>query len=124
MSFRKIIIAAANVYDVFDQEGNYIDTITLVDCCHMGRNMQSTLCLLRQLGCTVKLSKTVGDCGQGFIDESGIFYDRSDAYEIAHNSGQPFNDEYTLPDNKLDSSCIRHFDDKYSVSDYITKGEN
>lgn len=108
--FKNMISAAANVFEVYDKESNYLQDITLVDCCHMGRNMQSVYHFLREeFGCTFKAKKELGDNGQGFIDESGHFYNRSDAFKIAKSSGQPFNPEYTLPTERLDSSCIRHF---------------
>lgn len=105
---KKMISAAANVYEVY-KDGEYLNDVTLVDCCHMGRNMQSVYHTLKALGCTLKPKKELGDMGQGFIDECGGFYNRSEAFKIASTSGQPFNPEFILPTNRLDSSCIRHF---------------
>lgn len=105
---KKMISAAANVYEVY-KDGEYLNDVTLVDCCHMGRNMQSVYHTLKALGCTLKPKKELGDNGQGFIDECGGFYNRSEAFKIASKSGQPFNPEFILPTNRLDSSCIRHF---------------
>lgn len=102
-------MAAANKYDVF-KDGELIKTITLVDSCHMGKNMQGVTELLREQGFDVKAAKGYyeRDRSQGFIDDSCNYYDRSEALNIAKSSGQLFNDEYILPNNKLDSSCIRH----------------
>ncbi len=117
--FKKMISAAANVFEVFDKEGNYLQDVTLVDCCHMGRNMQGVYHFLREeFGCTFKAKKELGDNGQGFIDESGHFYNRSDAFKIATSSGQPFNPEFILPTERLDSSCIRHFPEEANLYDY------
>lgn len=114
-----MISAAANVFEVFDKEGNYLQDVTLVDCCHMGRNMQEVYHFLREgFGCTLKAKKELGDNGQGFIDESGHFYNRSNAFKIATSSGQPFNPEYILPTKRLDSSCIRHFPEEANLYDY------
>lgn len=109
---KKLIMAAANKFDVFDQDGKKIKSITLVDSCHMGRNMQSVTSLLRDLGLQAKPSSDYyhRDRSQGFIDESCNYCDRSEAYKIAKSSGQLFNDKFTLPNNKLDSSCIRHIE--------------
>jgi hypothetical protein len=106
---RKLILAAANRFDVF-KDGEFLKTITLVDSCHMGRNMQGVSELLREQGFTIKAAKDYydRDRSQGFIDESCNYHDRKEAYKIAKSSGQLFNDEFTLPRNRLDSSCIRH----------------
>lgn len=111
------IMAAANVYEV--QYGSVVERLVLVDNCHMGRNMQSITKVLRSLGAEVRLCNELPDRGQGFIDECGTYHNRSDAYVIAKSSSQPFNDEYTLPGNRLDSSCIRHFSSTKTFNDYI-----
>ena len=113
-----MIMAAANTINVELPNGEE-RSLYLVDNCHFGRNMQSITSLLRDLGCTVD-SKCVGqeDRGQGFINQNGQFFNRSEAYLIAKSSGQAFNDEYTLPKNKLDSSCIRHFTSKLDELKY------
>lgn len=117
--FKKMISAAANVFEVYDKNGNYLQDVTLVDCCHMGRNMQGVYHFLREeFGCTFKAKKELGDNGQGFVDESGHFHNRSDAFKIATSSGQPFNPEYTLSTNRLDSSCIRHFPEESNLYEY------
>ena len=117
--FKKMIVAAANKYLVYDKDGNLLNQICLVDNCHGGRNMQTTIHMLRAAGLTVKPRTDEKDRGQGFIDECGLFHNRSEAYKIAKSSGQPFNDRYTLPNNKLDSSCIRHFDEGVDLKDYM-----
>lgn len=106
-----MIMAAANKLDVFDEEGTLLKTITLVDSCHMGRNMQGIMSLLRDLNLTYKPAKEDYEDGrsQGFIDSSCNYLSRGDAYKVASSSGQLFNSYYTLPGDKLDSSCIRHF---------------
>lgn len=115
--FINTISAAANIYRVTKDDATY--ELVLVDNCHMGRNMQAIFRAFRDLGCDVQLANDLPDRGQGFIDESGVYHNRSEAYVIAKASGQPFNDDYTLPDNKLDSSCIRHFDADKTIADYI-----
>ncbi len=104
---KNLILAAANQITV--TKGDVEKELILVDSCHFGRNMQEVMKFLREIGCTVD-AKGIGlpDRGQGFIDESSNFHYRSESYKIATASGQLFNDDYTLPDNKLDSSCIRH----------------
>lgn len=106
--FVNMITCAATAYMVTLPDGSVREVI-LPDSCHGGRNMRETVQLLKELGCEVRMNKERKDRGQGFTDESGNFHDRSTSYEIAKSSNQPFNDEYTLPNNKLDSSCIRHF---------------
>lgn len=102
---KQIITAAANIAKCYNKDGDLVKTYTLVDCGHYCKNMQELYKLLRDV--YPKVVTTADD--QGFIDNSGNYYSREDAYTIAKNSGQPFNDEFTLPNNKLDSSCIRHF---------------
>lgn len=118
--FKNLISSAANKYVVTLPDGE-VKSIVLVDNCHGGRNMQEVWKLLKQLGCDIKPDKSVGDFGQGFIDESGWYHNRSESYKIAKSSGQPFNDQYTLPDNKLDSSCIRHFPEDTILSDMCSQ---
>lgn len=111
-NYKRLILAAANRFDIFDQSGKKLKTITLVDSCHMGRNMQSVTSLLKELGLQVKVSSDYyhRDRSQGFIDESCNYFDRGEAYKIAKASGQFFNEKFTLPNEKLDSSCIRHIE--------------
>jgi hypothetical protein len=115
---KNLILAAANRYFVTTPIGD-VHEIVLVDSGHFCNNMQSVIKLLKALGCTLEEDTSVGDRAQGFIDESGRFHNRSEAYKIAKSSGQPFNSEYTLPNNKLDSSCIRHFGDYFELAEYI-----
>lgn len=112
MSFKHVITAAANAYTITSPDGKITKDIKLVDACHGGRNMRDMILFLRDIGCEIKATHDLGDRGQGFIDQNAIYHNRSDAYIIAKKSGQAFNDDFTLPDNKLDSSCIRHFPEK------------
>ncbi|AUR86041.1 hypothetical protein NVP1081O_306 [Vibrio phage 1.081.O._10N.286.52.C2] len=101
----KMIAAAANKVELYDENNNLVDTLVVVDNCHFGRNMSA---VMKALGENFRVKSTT----QGFVDESGHFHNRAEAYKIAKASGQPFNDEYTLPGRngpELDSSCIRHF---------------
>lgn len=111
MSFRKVIMAAANRFDVF-KDGELIKTITLVDSCHMGRNMQGVTELLREQGFELKAAKDYyeRDRSQGFIDDSCNYYDRKESLQIATQSGQLFNPDFILSSDRLDSSCIRHIE--------------
>lgn len=106
--FKKMIVAAANIIRVTSREGVSREII-LVDNCHFGRNMQEIIHTLEAFGCEVNGNLPYEDRGQGFIDESGFYHNRKDSYNIVKESGQPFNKEYLLPDQRLDSSCIRHF---------------
>ncbi|CAH9012532.1 conserved hypothetical protein [Vibrio phage 496E54-1] len=106
--FKNTIVAAANIMRVTSREG-VTREITLVDNCHFGRNMQEIVHMLKAFGCKLDGNLPYEDRGQGFIDESGHYHNRKEAYEIVKASGQPFNEEYLLPDERLDSSCIRHF---------------
>lgn len=119
---KDMIMAAANIMKVELPNGQK-RSIIIPDSCHFGRNMKAIAQLLNDAGCVVDM-KGIGlpDRGQGFIDQNGSYHSRSEAYLIAKNSGQPFNDQYTLPNNKLDSSCIRHFE--YDLDDLeYHKGE-
>ena len=107
MAFVNRIVAAANKYNVTTPDGS-TQELVIVDAGHFCDNMQATIKLLKSLGCTLKLVDD-DDRGQGFIDESSNYHNRSEGYKIAKASGQEFNDEFTLPNDKLDSSCIRHF---------------
>lgn len=104
MKFKKMISNAASEY-IVTYPGGRVNKLIITDNCHGGRSTREILMAFSDLGCTIKMGE------QGFIDESGIFHDRSDSYKIAKASGQPFNDEFTLPGNQLDSSCIRYFPD-------------
>lgn len=112
---KDMIMAAANIMKVELPDGE-LRNIIVPDNCHFGRNMKAIADLLKDVECIVDM-KGIGlpDRGQGFIDQNGSYHNRSEAYLIAKNSGQPFNDQYTLPKNKLDSSCIRHFE--YDLDD-------
>ena len=94
--------------------------LILADNCHFGRNMQGFIKLFLELGYTIEHPKDT-DRGQGFLDESGNYLGRSEAYKIAVSSGQPFNSNYTLPDYKLDSSCIRHFPKTKHLVDFCKR---
>jgi len=118
MSFKNLILCAANKYVVIKPSGE-VETIVIPDSGHFCNNMQSITRLLRELGCNLSADSNEEDRGQGFINQNGEYLNRSEAYKIAKSSGQPFNDEYTLPNNKLDSSCIRHFDDSKRLKDYM-----
>lgn len=115
--FKHMISCAANVVDV-SKDGKHLKTLVLPDNCHFGRNIQVIMKFLREEGYTVKANKDGLDRGQGFIDESGVYMGRGEAYTVAKESGQPFNDEHILPENKLDSSCIRHFPADCDLKDY------
>ena len=108
-----MIMAATNIVKVTTPAGKVQDLV-LIDNCHFGNNMREVIELLEELGCVVN-GHGVGlpNRGQGFINQRGQNFNRSEAYVIAKESGQAFNDQYTLPNNKLDSSCIRHF--KYKL---------
>ncbi|QIW91109.1 hypothetical protein [Vibrio phage PG216] len=122
MSHVNVISSAANAIRVTLPNGEQRD-IVVADSCHFGRNMQSVFKLLKELGCTYEHRNELGDRGQGFINYCGEYFNRADSYEIAKESGQPFNDDYTLPDidgdgrKRLDSSCIRHF--SKPIKEYI-----
>lgn len=115
---KDIVVCAANVYTCTGNGGVPVDLV-FPDTCHMGRNMMAIVKFMRDNGIEVKLNNTLNDRGQGFIDQSGLYYDRSEAYTLAKESGQPFNNEYTLPKNKLDSSCIRHFKEDTKWEEYL-----
>ncbi len=116
MKHKKMIIAAANVFMVTKPDGTTQKLIT-PDNCHYGKNMREVANLLRDLGCEVKMDRFHDDtAGEGFIDESGIYHDRTQAIKIVKSSGQQFNPEYELPEG-LDSSCIRHFPEDINFSD-------
>lgn len=120
--FKNIIVSAANHYKVVLPNGEVVESLIIPDNCHFGRNMQDIIIkILKGLGCELTPHKESGDRGQGFINQNGEYFNRSDAYKIAKSSGQPFNDEYTLPDNKLDSSCIRHFDKSVVLSEICSQ---
>jgi hypothetical protein len=113
-----MIMAATNILKVITPEGKE-HSIVVADSCHFGRNMQAILKLLKEVGCEVcAKGKGLPDRGQGFINQNGTNFNRSEAYTIAINSGQAFNNQYTLPNEKLDSSCIRHFEYKLDDLSY------
>ncbi len=122
MSHVNVISSAANAIRVTLPNGD-VREVVVADSCHFGRNMQSVFKVIKELGGTIEHRYELGDRGQGFINYCGEYFNRADAYEIAKECGQPFNDNYTLPDNdgdgrlRLDSSCIRHFDN--SIKDYV-----
>ena len=121
--FKNTIVAAANILRVTNKEG-ITREITLIDNCHFGRNMQEIIQMLEAFGCEINGKLPYEDRGQGFIDESGHYHNRKEAYKIVKASGQPFNEEYLLPDDRLDSSCIRHFDRDISWGEYLGKSED
>lgn len=115
---RKLISCAACKFKLVHPD--LPDTeLVVADNCHFGRNMQSVLKALKAAGYTIEYLHEEPDHGQGFLDESGNYLDRSEAYKVAITSGQPFNPEYILPEQKLDSSCIRHFPKHESLSKYF-----
>lgn len=122
MPTKNLILCAANRYFVTTPNGE-VHHMVVADNCHFGNNMRSVLKLLKELGCELQPDKSDGDRGQGFLDESGNYHSRSEAYKVATTSGQTFNPEYTLPQKKLDSSCIRHFNDNKELLEYIPRKE-
>lgn len=115
MNIKQIVLAAANKI-IVDINGVQTELV-VVDCCHYGRHMQAVFSALKELGATIT-AVSDEDRGQGFIDESGHFLSRSDAFKVAKKSGQPVNLDFLLPHDKLDSSCIRHFDLDRPFKDY------
>jgi len=108
---KNMIVCAANRYFVTRPDG-VVEHIVIPDSGHFCKNMADIIKLLKSLGCTLESDNSDGDRGQGFIDESSNYHSRSEAYEIVKASRQHFNKEYLLPNNKLDSSCIRHFNEE------------
>lgn len=94
--------------------------VIVADNCHFGRNTHGILDALQYAGYVISYPQDE-DMGQGFLDESGNFLTRKEAYKVAVTSGQPFNPEYVLGDASLDSSCIRHFPKHESLSKYLKK---
>lgn len=43
---------------------------------------------------------------QGFIDQFGTFYNREDAFQVVHQSGQPFNEKRNGSDVELFSEGL------------------
>lgn len=84
--FKNIIVSAANKFDVYKNE-EFIKTIVVCDAFHFGTHMHDFLDLLEETGYICKPNKEDGDRGQGFIDECGKYYNRSQAYYIAKKSG-------------------------------------
>ncbi|ALY07210.1 hypothetical protein VmeM32_00224 [Vibrio phage vB_VmeM-32] len=121
MSMNNLILCAANKIKVTKPNGETVDLV-VADSEHFQKNMQSVFKLLREFGCDLGPDQSCDDRGQGFLDSSGNFHNRSDAYKIAKSSGQPFNDEYILPNDKLDSSCIRHFPLETPLTKFMSKG--
>lgn len=107
---KNLIVCAANKYIVKKPNGE-TEKIVIPDSGHFCKNMQQIIKLLKSVGCVLEVDKDDEDRGQGFIDESSNYHNRKEAYKIVLESGQPFNKEYLLPNEKLDSSCIRHFED-------------
>lgn len=113
MEFKHMVATAASRFLVTYPNGE-METIVVADVCHYGRNMQGVLSALKRAGCKINEMKSEVDRGQGFLDESGNFLNRRDAFMVATESGQPLNTKYVLVTKeglKLDSSCIRHFPD-------------
>jgi hypothetical protein len=117
MSFKQIILAAANIVRITSPEG-ITRELTLVDAMHFGKNMQAIMDAFEVMGCKVEPMVRYPDMGQGFIDNTGKYFDRTDSYHIANNSGQPMNKYYLLGEDSLDSSCIRHFPDTKAIVDF------
>lgn len=118
---KEIITCAANIYRVTNKEGVSTEVV-IADAGHMCRVMKGVVDAFRLMGCEVVLCNEKEDRGQGFITNSSEYKTRSEAYTIAKGSGQPFNDEHTLPNNKLDSSCIRHFKEDGDWEEYLYWG--
>ncbi len=123
MKHKKMIIAAANKYNVYKDGELVMEDYVIVDAGHFLRNMYNTLDLLKQAGYELKPVKDRSR-GQGFISENGEYFDRADALDIVKASGQQFNPEYELSMGfveeglrGLDSSCIRHFPEDINFSD-------
>lgn len=118
MPTKNLVLCAANRYFVTKPNG-VVEHIVIADSGHFCNNMRDIIRLLKSLGCTLEADSSDGDRGQGFITQDGDYLSRSEAYKVATTSGQPFNPEYTLPNKKLDSSCIRHFNENKELSEYI-----
>lgn len=123
MVHKKMIIAAANKFNVYKDGELVMEDYVIVDAGHYLRNMQNTLTLLRDSGHELKPVKD-RTRGQGFISECGEYFDRIDALAIVKAAGQQFNPEYELSMSfveegarGLDSSCLRHFPEDVSFSD-------
>ncbi|PSV00698.1 hypothetical protein C9J27_06035 [Photobacterium kishitanii] len=107
-SNKRFVLCASNIFNVFDEQNEFIGSLTLNDCQHYGKSIQSIVFALINFGFTIVPDHQANECGEGFIDNYGKYLTRSEAYTIAKLSDQPFNDTYTLSGNLLDSSCIRH----------------
>lgn len=112
----KHLVSCAATKVVVSKNGEQLEELIIPDVCHFGRNFQSICSFLKNQGYSVKNIHT--DESQGFLDESGLYLTRSEAYKVAKESGQPFNDKYTLPGKQLDSSCIRHFPDNHKFDNH------
>ncbi|UKA04819.1 hypothetical protein [Photobacterium damselae] len=116
--FHNVVLAAASKF-VIKRGDYYSKEIVLVDNCHLGVNMLAAIGALQDAGWDVYPCHEQEDCGEGFIDENGAFHNRTEAMKIVKSSGQLFNGEYTLPEDKLDSSCIRHFPANKPLSGFL-----
>lgn len=112
MSFKKIIMAAANKFEVY-KDGEFLRELVIVDSGHFLNNMQDMLDLLEYSGHELRPVKD-SSYGQGFVDGQCNYYTREEAYKIAMESGQPLNQSYALSGNELDSSCLRHLPEHIS----------
>ena len=116
-----IILSPANVVVVHTPNGEE-HKLTLVDSSHFGEHMQDVLHLLKEVGCTVDaLSAWEDGGGDGYVNQDGDFYTSSEALIIVKESGQPFNEKHQLPNRKLDSYSIRHFEG--DVGEYVSRKE-
>ena len=106
MKFKKVILCAANKFNVY-KDGVFLREIVICDAGHFLNNMQDMMDLLEDSGHVLEPVKD-SSWGQGFLGCVGEYYNREDAYKIAYESGQPLNQAYSLSDNELDSSCLRH----------------
>ena len=106
MEFKKVILCAANKFNVY-KDGVFLRELVICDAGHFLNNMQDMMDLLEDSGHVLEPVKD-SSYGQGFIGGVGEYYNREDAYKIAYKSGQPLNQAYSLSDNELDSSCLRH----------------
>lgn len=112
MKFKKVILAAANKFNVY-KDGVFLRELVICDAGHFLNNMQDMMDLLEDSGHVLEPVKD-SSYGQGFIGCVGEYYNREDAYKIAYESGQPLNQAYALSGNELDSSCLRHLPESVS----------
>lgn len=122
MTHKTIVSHAANLAHCYNEEGELVETYVLGDNCHYGKNMQKLYKLLDSV--YHKVETSMGS-DQGFVTSNGQYLTRKDSYKLAKESGQHYNDKYTLKSTReepeLDSSCIRHFEEDKMWKDYLSK---